>query len=135
MCTVSNFLCGVTKNCKVFYEIFNSPECFDETVYKFGFFLLCKWQSSIIDIGQLDSRHQLLAQFFFQTDEEIIIILHFLCGVDKQGADYVGAVGLVAGTQAADDSTEVKVVLVWSGTELEAVVAPGLDDGRVAHVY
>merc|ERR1719264_1941004 len=90
---------------------------------------------SLVDVAELGPRPQLINDEVLQGHEVGVGVLETGARVHQHGPHDVGAVALVPHAQGADNSSEVEVLLVRDDAELELVVAPGLDDGRVAHVH
>ena len=59
----------------------------------------------------------------------------YLCWFHKHGSDDVGAVGAVPHSKAADDGPKMELFVGTEGAELQLIVAPTLDDGRVADLH
>ena len=59
----------------------------------------------------------------------------YLCWFHKHGSDNVGAVGAVPHSEAADDGPKMELFVGTEGAELQLIVAPTLDDGRVADLH
>ena len=58
-----------------------------------------------------------------------------LCWLHKHSADHIGAVGLVADSQAADNGSKVQPVIRADGTELELILTSTLNDGTVTDLH
>ena len=58
-----------------------------------------------------------------------------LSRLNEHSSHNVGAVGLVADSEAAHDGSEVKPFIGTDGTELEHVLAPTLNDGAVTDLH
>ena len=69
---------------------------------------------------------EVFEQLLLHQQQEVVVVLHLLGGVDHEGAHQVGAVRLVADPHGTRDGTEVHVVLVAGTRERELKTMTGV---------
>ena len=88
-------------------------------------------ESFVVDVLEHGALANLLDDGVVKGQEELVVVLLRLLGVDEVRAGDDGAVGAVAEAEAGDDDARVQIVIIRLRVELEVVAAATLDDGPV----
>lgn len=86
------------------------------------------------DGGELRIGLERTDRLLLQLEQQLVVALVLLCGVDDVRAANVGAVRLVPSADGARDGAVVELVPIRVRGGLEVVLAAALDDGRVARL-